>query len=158
MSGSLHYSPLSTLFQPNPYCYRVICGNLVCPALTRFAGVIKVISRQGMPSYRHHEPGDLYIHLNVKLPETMDPAVIPLLEQALPARKPMTKFNKKMHVEETTLEEPNDRQRKSQFGGVGNGDEMDEDDDERGPGGVQCAQRKLLTTRLSRSSTDSLAE
>jgi DnaJ family protein A protein 2 len=102
-------------------------------------GSLKVISGQGMPSFRHHEPGDLYIRINVNFPEHIDPAVIPLLEQALPARSKMQQFNtKKVHVDEVTLEEPNDRQRRS---AAANGDEMDEDDDDGRPG-VQCAQRE----------------
>ncbi|ORX33772.1 hypothetical protein BD324DRAFT_638513 [Kockovaella imperatae] len=112
----------------------IVPGEVIKP------GAVKVISRQGMPSYRHHEPGDLYVHINVKFPDHMDPSAIPMLEQALPARKPMAKFDKKLHIEETTLEEPNDRQRKSTFGGV-TGDEMDEDEEDGRPAGVQCAQQ-----------------
>lgn len=63
--------------------------------------------------------------------------MIPLLEQALPTRNAMAKIPKKQHVDEVTLEEPNDRQKRS---AASNGDEMDEDDDERP--GVACAQRE----------------
>lgn len=107
---------------------------------------MKVISGQGMPSYRHHELGDLYIRLNVKFPENINPEVIPLLEKALPKRKEMAKFGKKVHVDEVTLEEPNDRQRKS---AAHDGDEdMDEDEDGR-PAGVQCAQRESSRRRCT---------
>ncbi len=92
-----------------------------------------------MPSFRHHEPGELYIRINVKFPETVDIASIPLLENALPPRKEMTKFAKKTHVDEVLLEEPNDRQRRS---AASNGDEMDEDEEGGGRSGVQCAQRE----------------
>ncbi|RSH93931.1 Type I HSP40 co-chaperone [Saitozyma podzolica] len=110
----------------------IVPGEVIKP------GSLKVISGQGMPSFRHHEPGDLYIRINVNFPEHIDPAVIPLLEQALPARSKMQQFNtKKVHVDEVTLEEPNDRQRRS---AAANGDEMDEDDDDGRPG-VQCAQQ-----------------
>lgn len=99
---------------------------------------LKVISGQGMPSYRHHELGDLYVQIKVNFPASIDPTLIPLLEQALPARNAMAKLPKKTHIDEVTLEEPNDRQRKS---AANNGDEdMDEDDD--GRPGVACAQRK----------------
>ena len=91
-----------------------------------------------MPSYRHHELGDLYIRISVKFPEAIDVNTIPMLEAALPPRQDMQKFGKKIHVDEVTLEEPNDRQRRS----AANGDEMDEDDDERAGPGVQCAQRE----------------
>jgi DnaJ family protein A protein 2 len=90
-----------------------------------------------MPSFRHHELGDLYVKLNVKFPEHIDPSVIPQLEAALPTRKAIAKFGKKIHMDEVTLEEPNDRQRRSAQSG---GDEMDEDDDDPRQG-VQCAQR-----------------
>jgi hypothetical protein len=103
---------------------------------------LKVISGQGMPSYRHHELGDLYVQIKVNFPTSIDPAVIPLLEQALPTRNAMPKLSKKAHIDEVTLEEPNDRQRKS---AANNGDEMDEDDDERP--GVACAQRMSLLSR-----------
>jgi len=110
----------------------IVPGEIIKP------NALKVISGQGMPSYRHHELGDLYIRLAVKFPETIDPSVIPLLEQALPSRNGVAKPKKGVHVDEATLEEPNDRQRKS---AAANGDEMDEDDEERGGPGVQCAQQ-----------------
>lgn len=91
-----------------------------------------------MPSFRHHEPGELYVRINVKFPESIDVENIPMLENALPPRKEISKFAKKTHVDEVMLEEPNDRQRRS---AATNGDEMDEDDEE-GPRGVQCAQRQ----------------
>jgi hypothetical protein len=100
-----------------------------------------------MPSYRHHELGDLYIRINVNFPSTIDPTVIPLLEQALPARNIVQKFNKKIHVDEVTLEEPNDRQKRS---AASNGDEMDEDDEDGRPG-VQCAQRKPVSDSAEES-------
>ena len=85
--------------------------------------------------------GDLYVRISVNFPTHIDPNVIPLLEQALPARTQMVvptgDKGQKLAVDEVTLEEPNDRQRRA----AQNGDEMDEDDDERGGPGVQCAQR-----------------
>lgn len=109
---------------------------LIVPGEVIKPDALKVISGQGMPSYRHHEPGDLYVKIKVRFPESMPPNAIPLLEQALPKRSDMQKFPKKMHMDEVTLEEPNDRQRRS---AQSNGDEMGEDDDERP--GVQCAQQ-----------------
>lgn len=103
---------------------------------------MRVISHQGMPSYRHHEMGDLYVRITVNFPQSIDPNVISHLEKALPARKKIATIPKKTHVDEVTLEEPNDRQRKQ----AQNGDEMDEDDDERGGPGVQCAQRKSYSS------------
>lgn len=111
----------------------IVPGEIIKP------GAMKVISHQGMPSYRHHELGDLYVRLNVKFPESIDPSVIPSLEAALPKRKALAQFGKKIHMDEVTLEEPNDRQKRSASGA--GGDDMDEDDEDgRGPG-VQCAQQ-----------------
>jgi DnaJ family protein A protein 2 len=109
----------------------IVPGEIIKP------DALKVISHQGMPSYRHHELGDLYVKIHVKFPDTISPEVIPALESALPARNAVQKFSKNIHVDEVTLEEPNDRQKRS---AATNGDEMDEDDDERP--GVQCAQRE----------------
>jgi DnaJ family protein A protein 2 len=99
---------------------------------------MRVVSHQGMPSFRHHEMGDLYIRINVTFPSSIDPSVIPQLEAALPPRKKAASIPKKTHVDEVTLEEPNDRQRRQ----AQNGDEMDEDEEQGGGPGVQCAQRK----------------
>ncbi|KAI9637941.1 uncharacterized protein MKK02DRAFT_31479 [Dioszegia hungarica] len=110
----------------------IVPGEVIKP------NAMRVISHQGMPSFRHHEMGDLYVRITVNFPQSIDPAVIPMLEKALPARKKVANIPKKTHVDEVTLEEPNDRQRRQ----AQNGDEMDEDDDERGGAGVQCAQRQ----------------
>lgn len=91
-----------------------------------------------MPSFRHHDLADLYIRITVNFPPSIEPSLIPLLEQALPKRTAVAKPNKKAHVDEVTLEEPNDRQRRA----AANGEE--EDDEEQGGGpGVQCAQREF---------------
>lgn len=101
-----------------------------------------------MPSFRHHELGDLYVKIHVKFPETITPNVIPALESALPPRNAIQKFAKNVHVDEVTLEEPNDRQKRS---AAHDGEDMDEDDDERP--GVQCAQREF-SSRLQRTIAD----
>lgn len=95
-----------------------------------FLGDLKVIHGQGMPSLRHHEPGDLFVKLSVKFPDQLDPAVIPHLEQALPPRKPMDQIDKGVHIEEVVLAEPDQRRRPDQ-----RDDAMDEDGDEPR---VQC--------------------
>ncbi len=59
-------------------------------------GDIKVLRGQGMPSYRHHEMGDLYVNLSVAFPETIDVNNIPLLEKALPPRKALPKTKKEV--------------------------------------------------------------
>ena len=94
---------------------------------------VKVIRGQGMPSHRHHEPGDLYIKFSVVFPERMDPSVIPLLERALPPRKPIEKFGKGIDLEEVDMDEPDARTKAQAM----SDDPMDEDQD--GEPRVQCA-------------------
>ncbi|CAL1703821.1 unnamed protein product [Somion occarium] len=94
---------------------------------------LKVIHGQGMPSYRHHEFGDLFVHVSVKFPERIEPEVIPYLEKALPPRKPLQKFPKNVLIEEVEMDEVDQRQRERAESG---GEPMDEDD---GEPRVQCA-------------------
>lgn len=108
----------------------IVPGEIIKP------GAMKCISSQGMPSFRHHEMGDLFVRLNVIFPETLGPESFPLLEKALPTRPALPKYDAKIHLDEVTLEEPNDRQRRT---ANSNGDDMDEDDEDRP--GVQCAQQ-----------------
>jgi len=92
-------------------------------------GAMKIIHGQGMPSQRHHEPGDMYVKVNVKFPESID---IPLLERALPPRQPLKKFDKNVQLEEVNVSEPDARSRRAHE----HDDRMDEDRDEPR---VQCA-------------------
>lgn len=105
-------------------------------------GVLKVIHGQGMPSQRHHEPGDLYIKINIKFPASLPAEAIPHLEAALPARDPMKPTPKAAVVEDVVLGEVDARQQKEHArreangGGLGGDDDM-MDEDERPH--VQCA-------------------
>jgi DnaJ family protein A protein 2 len=94
-------------------------------------GEVKVIHGQGMPSQRHHEPGDLYVKLSVKFPDTIDPESIHLLERALPPRNLIERFDKNIVLEEVNLDNADTRSR----GGIQD-DAMDEDHEEPR---VQCA-------------------
>jgi len=94
-------------------------------------GDLKVIHGQGMPSQRHHEPGDMFIKLEVKFPESLSLDAIPLLERALPPRKPVQSFDRNVLLEEVHLDDVDTRSRR----GVRD-DAMDEDADEPR---VQCA-------------------
>ena len=89
-----------------------------------------MIHGQGMPSQRHHEPGDLYVKLDVKFPESIDVGMIPLLEQALPPRNLIQTFDKSVMLEEVHLDNADTRR-----GGPAD-DRMDEDEDQPR---VQCA-------------------
>jgi len=94
-------------------------------------GDFKVIRGQGMPSHRHHEPGDLFIKFHVKFPEHLDSSAIAKLEQALPPRKPVEKFSKNTLIEEVELSDLDARQQRE-----ATEDAMDEDDEQPR---VQCA-------------------
>jgi len=97
-------------------------------------GDLKAIPGQGMPSYRHHEPGDLFVRLQVAFPESIDTALIPQLEAALPPRKPVQTFPKNILLEEVELSALDARQQREQ---ARHDDGMDED--EPGEPRVQCA-------------------
>ena len=84
-----------------------------------------------MPSQRHHEPGDLYVKISVKFPESIDPMSIPLLERVLQPRQPVDTFPKSITLEEVELDDPDQRQRER-----ASEDAMDEDG---GEPRVQCA-------------------
>ncbi|KAJ6547285.1 hypothetical protein B0H19DRAFT_1211892 [Mycena capillaripes] len=95
-------------------------------------GDLKVIHGQGMPSQRHHEPGDMYVKLSVHFPENIDVSAIPMLEKALPPRKPVETFAKNIVLDEVSLDDVDTRSR----GGMRD-DPMDEDGE--GEPRVQCA-------------------
>lgn len=111
------------------------------------AGEIKVIKGQGMPSYRHHDFGNLYIQFDVKFPERlggpdgepMSDAQKAALESVLPARMPQNVPPPDAMTEDFTLEKVDAsgegaRAQRAAMGG-------DDDDDEMHGGGerVQCA-------------------
>ena len=76
----------------------------------------------------------MIVHFTVKFPESIPLENIPLLERALPPRKPLDKFSKSVMLEEVDLFEADPEQRRRM-----DGDEpMDEDDGEGEPR-VQCA-------------------
>jgi DnaJ family protein A protein 2 len=94
---------------------------------------VKVIRSQGMPSQRHHEPGDLYVRFTVKFPDSIDPSKVSLLERALPPRTPVQTFPKNIHLDEVNLDEPDARSKASAMAD----EAMDEDHE--GEPRVQCA-------------------
>lgn len=98
------------------------------------SGDFKVIRDQGMPSLRHHEPGDLFVKFHVKFPDHLDPSTVNKLEKALPPRKPLDKFPKSVIIEDAELLDLDARQQREQ---ANRGDDaMDEDDEQPR---VQCA-------------------
>ncbi|CED82258.1 chaperone regulator [Phaffia rhodozyma] len=107
-------------------------------------GTLKRLEGQGMPSYRHHELGDLYVKLTVDFPDTIDPALIAGLESALPPRTPAQTYPENIHVDEVKLSEPTDREKRAHGGPGGHShshDDMDDDEEEGAGPQVQCAQQ-----------------
>ncbi|EPQ31182.1 uncharacterized protein PFL1_01370 [Pseudozyma flocculosa PF-1] len=106
-------------------------------------GSIKVLRGQGMPSYRHHEMGDLYVNLTVAFPDSLPESSFALLEQALPARRALPKTKKEVDVEDVIMDEVDEREaRSAKTNGGAHGMHAGDDDDEDGGAGpqVQCAQ------------------
>jgi DnaJ homolog subfamily A member 2 len=73
----------------------------------------------------------MYIKLLIKFPEHLDVSVIPLLERALPPRKPLDRFSKNIVIEEAHLSDADVRSKTET-----RDDAMEEDQDEPR---VQCA-------------------
>jgi DnaJ family protein A protein 2 len=103
-------------------------------------GAIKVIKGQGMPSYRHHDFGNLYIQFDVKFPEKDQLQNLGLLERVLPPRMEQPQPPADSMVEDFELEDI-DASEGSQRRAHGAATAMDEDDDDVPPGAerVQCA-------------------
>ncbi|KAI5289886.1 Type I HSP40 co-chaperone [Ascosphaera acerosa] len=107
-------------------------------------GVIKAIPGQGMPTFRHHNFGNLYIHFNVRFPASEELQNLPLLEQVLPARAAGPTPPADAMVEDFELTEVDaDAREQARAHGHAPGQGGMEDDDEDGmhPGAerVQCA-------------------
>ncbi|KAF9886843.1 Type I HSP40 co-chaperone [Aspergillus nanangensis] len=109
-------------------------GEVVTP------GAIKMIKGQGMPSYRHHDFGNLYIQFDVKFPQKDQLQNLNLLEQVLPPRMEQPQAPSDGMVEDFQLEDV-DSNEYSQARAHGAAGSMDEDDDDVPAGAerVQCA-------------------
>jgi len=100
----------------------------------------KVIVGQGMPSYRHHEMGDLYIQFNVIFPDSLDAAALAPLETILPSRPEVPTYPAEIHVDDhLELQDAAERRGGRAAGGATSEDAMDEDDEQGGGPQVQCA-------------------
>jgi DnaJ family protein A protein 2 len=100
-----------------------------------------------MPSYRHHDFGNLYVQFDVKFPEklsgppdsdgALQPEQIKALESVLPPRQPQNIPPPDAMTEDYSLEKV-DPMREGDRAARG---ATDEDEDEMGQGGerVQCA-------------------
>ncbi|KAK4628936.1 Mitochondrial protein import protein mas5 [Fulvia fulva] len=122
---------------------EIIPGEVISP------GQIKVIRGQGMPSYRHHDFGNLYVQFEVKFPERLSgppdaegyptplqPQQIKALESVLPPRTPQNVPPPDAMTEDYSLEKV-DPMREGERANRA----TDDDDDEMHAGGerVQCA-------------------
>lgn len=94
-----------------------------------------------MPSYRHHDFGNLYVQFDVKFPEKDQLQNLELLEKVLPPRMKQPQPSTDAMVEDFELEEV-DASEGSQARAHGAAQmAMDEDDEDVPPGAerVQCA-------------------
>ncbi|OIW34872.1 mitochondrial targeting protein [Coniochaeta ligniaria NRRL 30616] len=118
----------------------ILPGEAIAP------GAVKMIRGQGMPSFRHHDCGNLYIQFDVKFPEknwTEDPNVFEELRKLLPAPALINVPPAEAMTEPADLEDV-DQAGARAFGGAGgaNGMMIDEDDEDghaQGGERVQCA-------------------
>lgn len=93
-----------------------------------------------MPSFRHHDYGNLYVQFDVKFPQKDQLQNLNLLEQVLPPRLEQTKAPADAMVEDFELEDV-DGSEGSQQRAQNAAHAMDEDDEDVPPGAerVQCA-------------------
>lgn len=102
-------------------------------------GETKVLRGQGMPSYRHHEMGDLYVNVSVTFPDSIPEDKIQFLEKSLPPRAQPEHVGNSVDLEPVVMEQMDEREERNAR--ATNGDvEMDEDDDDGSGPQVQCAQ------------------
>lgn len=100
-----------------------------------------MVRGQGMPSYRHHDCGNLYIQFAVKFPEknwTADPEAFEALRKLLPAPDASSVPPAEAMTEPADLEDPDSNSGARAFG---DGGAMEEDDEDGHPHAerVQCA-------------------
>jgi DnaJ family protein A protein 2 len=100
-----------------------------------------MIRGQGMPSYRHHDFGNLYIQFDVKFPEKgwiNDPAAFEALKAILPPPLSSTAPAAETMTEPADLEEV-DASHQARATGNATGEDEDEDGHPAGAERVQCA-------------------
>lgn len=105
------------------------------------AAAVKMIRGQGMPSYRHHDFGNMYIQFAVKFPEknwTEDDAAFEALRKILPAPALLNNPPAEAMTEPVDIEDVDSQSGARAFG---QGGAMDEDDEDGQPHAerVQCA-------------------
>ncbi|KAF2730038.1 hypothetical protein EJ04DRAFT_54471 [Polyplosphaeria fusca] len=119
----------------------------IVPGETISPGEVKVIRGQGMPSYRHHDFGNLYIQFDVKFPDRlpgpddgpMAAQQIAALESVLPPRNPDAPVPPPNAMTEDFPLDDVDPQREQQRARGMAGLDDDDDDMHSGAERVQCA-------------------
>ena len=91
-----------------------------------------------MPSFRHHDFGNLYIQFDVKFPDKTELHNLELLEQVLPQRSRQIQPPGDAMAEEHDLEDVDPRNQARAHGAAGVDDE-DEDGIPQGAERMQCA-------------------
>lgn len=107
----------------------------------RNVGAVKMIRGQGMPSYRHHDFGNMFVKFDVKFPEkgfTQDYAVFDTLKAILPASETTIVPPAETLPEAADLEDIDPSQQARAQGATAM-DEEDEDGHAAGGERVQCA-------------------
>jgi len=102
-------------------------------------GLIKVIKGQGMPSFRHHDYGNLYIRFDVKFPQGNELQNLHLLKQVLPPRLSQQQPPSDAMVEDFSLEDIDASQSAQARAQGSNYDDEEEDGVPPGTERMQCA-------------------
>ncbi|KAF7727422.1 Type I HSP40 co-chaperone [Apophysomyces ossiformis] len=101
--------------------------------------MVKVIPDEGMPAFRHHNHGHLFVKFAVEFPQAnwATPEVIAQLDRILPPR-PTLPATEDKHVDDVVMADADAYQSQRSHG---NAYDEEEDEDPRGGPGVQCAQQ-----------------
>lgn len=103
-------------------------------------GEVKMIRGQGMPSVRHHDFGNLYIHFDVKFPPSgfNTPEKLQILESILPPRRSQAQPPRDAMIDDFQLEDVDQSGQRRAQGATG----MEDDEEDGVPQGaerMQCA-------------------
>ncbi|OMJ09087.1 Mitochondrial protein import protein MAS5 [Smittium culicis] len=114
---------------------EILPGEIIKP------GEMKIVSGEGMPSYRHHNKGDMYISFDIIFPENnwTSEESLAALRTILPPPIPVPNAPAGAHVEDVVLSTLDPNQDK--YSSRDNRMDEDEDDHHGGQPGVQCAQQ-----------------
>lgn len=114
----------------------------VLPGESIHPGMVKVIPQEGMPTYRHHDRGNLFVKFTINFPANnwTDQDTIAKLETILPPRQPLPTFTENQQVDDVVMADADAYQSSTRSQGAHGHDGEDDDEAGRGGPGVQCAQ------------------